>query len=319
MCVESDKIRVLYVIGSGRSGSTIFGAAAGLHPKTIALGELNRLGREEDPLHTRQCSCGEVLIDCPFWSDVLELWDRGRGTLSFARFRTLQSRYERLRSYPYLLKERRRPSESFTAYQSATLELYQAISRISGAAVLVETSKYAMRAAALLDTPDLDVRLVHLIRDGRGVFWSLKKYDRRRRIRSKRIRAQFKTWMTPFEWWALNHIAEAITRRAPSVRIRYEDFVTYPRRTLNEVGGLIGHDLDEVGRDLSAGAPISFGHMVAGNMVRMEGPAPLKLDEAWKEKLPSFERKYFWTIAGHKARRYGYERLAQGQRASMIN
>jgi hypothetical protein len=314
MSLDRQDIAVLYVIGSGRSGSTIFGAAAGLHPKTIAVGELNRLGREEDPLRTRRCSCGEILIDCPFWSEVMALWDRYRGTTSFERFRALQPRYERLRSFPFLLKEHRHPSASFRAYQEATLKLYEAVAKVSGAQVLVDTSKYAMRAAALKTIGGLDVRFVHLIRDGRGVFWSLKKYDRRRRVWIKRMRSKTKTWLTPFEWLMLNRIAEAVTRDARFVRIRYEDFVSSPQRNMNEVGGLLGLDFDEVGRGLGEGSPINFGHMVAGNMVRLNGPVSLKLDESWEGELPGFERAYFWTVAGSKARRYGYERVPVSDR-----
>lgn len=306
MSLNSTEFRVLYVIGTGRSGSTIFGAAVGMHPRAVAVGELNRLGHEEDPFRDRECTCGELLNACPFWSEVWALWEPAFGEVSFRQYQVFMERYERLRSYPRLWMKLRRDSQDFRMYQRLTLRLYRAIAQVSGAAAIVETSKYAVRGLALSSMDGLYVRMAHLIRDGRGVFWSLKKAARRHRRKFKRLRVQAWTWRTPFEWIMLNRLAEAVVRKVPHIKIRYEDFVTSPDLAMNEVGALLALDYGDLGGGLSKGVPVTFGHMVGGNYVRMGGPVPLKIDESWKEQLPSFERRYFWTVAGSMARAYGY-------------
>jgi hypothetical protein len=308
MSPDVNGLRVLYVIGTGRSGSTIFGAAAGMHAGAVAAGELNRLAHEKDPFRNRKCSCGDFLNACPFWSEVWRLWEPAFRDTSFQRYQQLLERYERLRSYPLLLKELRQPSEDFQIYQRLNRKLHQAIAQVSGAEVIVDTSKYAVRGLALSRMEGLHVRMVHLIRDGRGVFWSLKKAALRHRRKIKRLRARAWTWMAPFEWIVLNAIAEAITRSVPHIQVRYEHFVASPERIMNELGALVGLDMRKVGQDLSSGVPVTFDHMVGGNYVRMGGPIALKIDEAWKRELPSFERSYFWAVAGFRARAYGYER-----------
>lgn len=281
-----------------------------MHPDAIAVGELNRLGHGEDPFQNRKCTCGEFLHSCPLWSEVWACWAPELREIGFPRFQALQGRFERLRSYPLLLKELRRPSEAFRAYQRISLKLHQAIAKVSGAELIVDTSKYAVRALALSGMDGLDVRMAHLIRDGRGVFWSLKKATRRIRKTMKRLRAQIWTWMTPLEWVVLNRFAEAVSRRVPHLQVQYEQFVASPETIMRQVGALVGLDMAEVGRDLRAGVPVEFGHMVGGNVLRLGGPVSLKMDEAWREQLPRLERTYFWLVAGGKARAYGYERTA---------
>ena len=59
------KIKLIYVLGNSRSGSTILSIFTGLHPSIHYLGELKVLDRS---FHKRTCSCGEKSDNCDFWS-----------------------------------------------------------------------------------------------------------------------------------------------------------------------------------------------------------------------------------------------------------
>ena len=82
--------RVLLIVGSGRSGSTLFERALGGVPGVAALGEMvhmwDRAVRDDE-----LCACGQPFGNCPFWTAVGRRafggWDRvdtdagGRGAL----------------------------------------------------------------------------------------------------------------------------------------------------------------------------------------------------------------------------------------------
>ena len=62
---------VLYLLGKGRSGSTLLSMALGELDGFFAAGELRffwRRGLVED----RRCACGEHLSACPVWGAVAE-------------------------------------------------------------------------------------------------------------------------------------------------------------------------------------------------------------------------------------------------------
>ena len=61
-----DKIKLVYVISLGFSGSTLLTLLLGSHKAIAKVGELSgpdpRIPREEHP-----CSCGETTLECPYW------------------------------------------------------------------------------------------------------------------------------------------------------------------------------------------------------------------------------------------------------------
>ena len=62
--------KVLYIAGSGRSGSTILDNILGELDGFVSAGEVRFLwerGMRDD----RTCACGEPFSSCPFWGDVL--------------------------------------------------------------------------------------------------------------------------------------------------------------------------------------------------------------------------------------------------------
>lgn len=57
------KIRLLFVLGLGRSGSTLLGRLLDNHPRVAGVGELLRLDRVVDNPDSK-CSCGVRAMDC---------------------------------------------------------------------------------------------------------------------------------------------------------------------------------------------------------------------------------------------------------------
>ena len=301
-------------MGAGHSGSTILDIVLGNHPEVVAVGELYKLPRSgwvrsDD----RRCACGQPIHRCPFWTEVHDRWIDRVGLDGVGAYIGLQDRFERSRSvWPRLLSERFHPSSDFTLYGSMTDALYRTVLDVSGKRVVVDSSKPPVRNYALLLNDRLDVRVVHLIRDGRGVAWSRSK-SRARDVEggAPRDRVGTSPRRSSVDWLVANLESEWVARTRGAGRItslRYESFVEDPQDALRTVAALVGEDLAPLGRALAEGRPMDVGHNVGGNRLRMSKNIVLRADYAWTSMLPEADRRTFWRIAGWLARRYGYSR-----------
>ena len=189
-------VKVLKITGSARSGSTVLDVVLGNHPDIESVGEVNKLvrtgwiSRESlrgiDPKRLRRpiCTCGKRLdvlyVDtpdeaCPFWSSVRREWVERSDGDSIEGYPKLQDAFELKRRWPRLLYEKRRPSAAFRSYARLTRAFFESIRAVSGEPVIVDSTKSPVRAFALGMIPGIDLYVVHLVRDGRGVIASLRK------------------------------------------------------------------------------------------------------------------------------------------------
>lgn len=306
-----EPIRVLCVIGAGHSGSTLLDILLSSHPEIEGVGELSNLPRGGWVVN-ELCSCGERAKDCPFWSDVRRAWVERIGVDDVEGYYALQRSFARVRSWPRVLQEWRRPSPRFQVYAERTRALFEAIREVSGKPIIVDSSKGSVRAFALARISGIDLRLVHLIRDGRGVATSFKKDWRKdleagvtRDVKSRPV------WRTAPRWILANLQAEwvcSVLGPDRSVRVRYEDLVTDPGEVLARIGRLVDVDLTEVAYAVSVGDAVEVGHNIAGNHLRMSERVRIRPDAGqWKNKLSVREQQQSGVLMGWLLRRYGYE------------
>ena len=310
-------VRLAYVVGAGRSGSTILDIVLGNHPAAASLGELRQLDRVLSG--DEFCSCGEAVAGCPFWSAVLARWRREGGPENLEDYERLRGRYERLRSVPRLWFESRWRRPAFRRYAAWTVALLGAIRTEAGRDLVVDSSKNPARALALSRMSGVDLRLVHLVRDGRGVTWSYaKSFARDKRAGIEQELKPIPVWRTALAWTLANVAAGWVGRRIRRdayLVLRYEDLVGETQASLTKLGGHLDLNTAELAAGLAGSGEredareLAVGHMLAGNMVRMKGGGlRLRPDFAWREKLPERDRRTFWRIAGWLMRRYGYAR-----------
>jgi hypothetical protein len=327
-------VRVLQITGTARSGSTILDVVLGNHPDIESVGEVMELirtgwvGRESlrgiDPKRLSRpiCTCGKRLDvlyvgapeeACPFWARVRSEWVERADPESVETYPKLQNDFELKRRWPRLLNERRSPSAQFRSYAGLTRAFFESIRATSGKPVVVDSSKSPVRAFAHSLVPGIDLYLVHLVRDSRGVITS------RRKILKKDIRSGIMwdhegrpAWKTIVHWTVRNLAAEWVCARlgpGKTVRLRHEDFVADPEGALGRIGSLLGLDLTELARAASSGAPMAAGHNVGGNRTKKSGTVTLRPDaQEWRTALSPTEQRLAWMLTGWLMRRYGYKR-----------
>ncbi len=302
-------IRVGYIMGAGRSGSTVLDCILGNHDRIESVGELCNLPRSAW-LNGEYCACGQPGDVCPFWQDVRRDWTRRIGHEDIEGFIARQRAYGRFLAVPRLLKERNGASARFRAYARETRALFEAIHSISGKPIIVTSSKGPARALALSMVPGLDVRLLHLVRDARGVAYSSGKAFRKNIAGGvQQDLSSTPVWRTAVNWLLYNVESEVVCRMlrpGMSIRLRYEDLVSDPATAMERIGGLLNVDTASLTRRLNAGDDFGFGHAVAGNRVRMVGRIRLRHDRQWVTALAAGQKRTVQLVAGLMMRRYGY-------------
>ncbi|MGB4834796.1 MAG: sulfotransferase [Nostocoides sp.] len=303
---NADSVRVVFVGGTGRSGSTVVANALGALDDAVSVGEVRYLW-ERGISENRLCGCGQAFADCPFWQEVLHT-AYGSAVPDAGAVHAQLTASTKLRTLPRMLRGSAARREAPQELSAVLAPLYAAISAVSGKSVVIDSSKLPTYAALLAGTPGLDVDVVHLVRDPRAAAfsWQRKKakndqgglMERRGVVKSATL------------WTAWNAGLERAWRGSPRyVRLRYESFATHPRQSLQVLAdalALTGVDalVDEQGR-----VDLPTNHTVAGNPARMAiGPTPITLDNEWASAMDRREAGVVTALTSPLLGRYGYPR-----------
>jgi glycosyltransferase involved in cell wall biosynthesis len=306
---------VLYIAGSGRSGSTLVERTLGSIPAWVNVGELIELFRKPS-VSGELCGCGEPFENCEFWSEVGRLAFGSWSSDTIARVGSLQRQLSRQRYLPRLLltgdDSESQFADTLREYGAIYDTLYDAIATVADADVVVDASKWPGQALALQRVVSPEMSLLHLVRDPRGVAYSWSKTHMRRPHGgdSDSVMATHKSRATAGRWAAFqSEIALIRPVFEHSARLRYEDFINDPRGRLTSILGELGlgsyaERLEHVHRDR---LDLPQSHGVAGNPSRFKhGVVELRADEAWREKLPVADRRLVTAVTTPWLLRYGY-------------
>jgi hypothetical protein len=304
---------VLYLGGLGRSGTTVLERVLGELPGTCSVGELVHLW-QRGVLDDETCGCGDPFSRCPFWTEVGRRAFGGWDPALAHRMEELRARVDRTRFIPRLLAPRLlgRQLPELREYVSAFLRLYRAIGEATGGAVVIDSSKHSSLAFCLRTEPGIDLRIVHVVRDSRGVAYSWTKEVQRPEASGEALMTQYSPARSAALWTGHNLFFGLLGRLGTPTRLlRYEDFVTDPRTVLGELAGFACMDMPPGSLDFLDGATatLSPSHTVAGNPMRFRtGPTTLRRDDAWRDQLPPRRRWLVAALTSPLLARYGYLR-----------
>jgi hypothetical protein len=309
----SDPVRVLYIGGAGRSGSTLLDLMLGQLPDFFAGGELKYLW-ERGLARNELCGCGARFLECPFWSQVGTEAFGGWDNIDVDDVRKLEVEVDRharvpLMSAPWMSPSYRQRMERFSDILES---LYRGIQTVSGAKVIVDSTKRPSSAFLLRHVPSVDLRFVHLVRDSRGVAYSWSK----RVVRPEVVKdVEYMPSYSPLKggarWFANNSLFHVLgAMRVPGLRLRYESLVRSPESELRRiVQHALGHPEDvDLGFLGGGGVELTTNHTVAGNPVRLRKDQSLVLgvDNEWKTKMDPRQRRVILLLTWPLLLRYGY-------------
>jgi len=309
--IEDKDVTIAFIGGWGRSGSTLLSRMLAEVPGFIAVGELRDVFLR-GTIQDRVCGCGRRFSECDFWQSVGEEAYGGWDKLSIPRIQELRRRTDKPWHLPALLNPglRKRTDQAVLEYGELFQPLYRSIRRITGARVIVDSSKIASYAAILQRTPGLSPRMVHLVRDPRGTLNSWMKQVRMKDdLDTTRYMPRYNVVTGAARYMAYNVEMHMVAKHSPRVHLRYEDLVADPASRLREVLSIMGaeNDLDVSTLIGPAGVRLGASHTVAGNPMRHEsGWVELRPDEAWRTTLPVRQQQLICALTLPLMKKYGY-------------
>jgi len=294
--------RVLYVAGTGRSGSTLLARVLDRTDGVFAAGEL-RYVWQRGVLEDRLCGCGERFSRCPFWREVVERAFAGHD-VDARRVVAAQRELTRLRRVPRMLTIG--GLEASADYLQTLSRLYRAVAEVSGCEVVVDSSKLPSYGFVLAQVPEIDVRVVHLVRDPRGAAYSW------RRTKSQPDGDGGMQRMSLLKssslWLVWNASTPILFRQSARYRVvRYEDLVARPRVVVDQILDFAGHSGDGTPFVGERTVALERSHTVAGNPNRLEaGPVELREDQAWTTALGRPQRALVTALTTPLLGRFDY-------------
>ena len=302
-----------YILAASYSGSTLLAMLLGAQSDACTVGEMR--APDVGDAEAYFCSCGARIKECSFWLRVTA----GMAAKGFPGFditdadlsiHDVENRYidrllapltrgpvlEGIRDLALHLSPAWRPH--LRRIQSRNAALVEVLRGITGAKVVVDSSKVAVHLKYLLTTPALQIKVIHLLRDGRAVTTSMLGHGLKRSTRAETIAAAASSWR------GNNEGAERLLARLPALQwlqLRYEDLCRQPEETLRHLCGFLGMDTERIVLDFR-----SRQQHVLGNDMRLKSTSEIRLDERWRTQLSKEDLEVFEEAAGGLNRKYGY-------------
>jgi hypothetical protein len=301
---------VLYIGGWGRSGSTLLSHLLGELDGMVSVGEL-RYVWQAGPAANELCGCGRQFADCEFWQAVGREAFGGWEHVDVEEVLELEADVLRHRNIPLLALPRLFPAHAAKVgrYAELTGRLYEAILTVSGAHTVVDSTKNPPYAYFLRRAPGVRLRVLHLVRDSRGVVHSwMKKVERPEITGDAAYFEEFSPWKAGIRWMECNLAFDVLRLRTPTVRMRYEALAAEPAAEVARAMRTLGENVD-VSSLTGGSVEVSGQHSVRGNPMRFaHGRQRVKSDEAWRREMARPVRRAVLALTWPLLWRYGYLR-----------
>jgi hypothetical protein len=312
--VSDNRIKVLYVAGLGRSGTTLLGNILGQVDGFVSVGEI-RLIWDHGLIMNKICGCGAPFEECEMWQPVFSEAFGGMSKVDPRKMIHLRESWARTKHIPLMLAPpgRRLIERRLAEYLDSLGKLYCAVQTVTGSRVIVDTSKFPSYGFVLGMAPSVDLHVVHLVRDPRAVAYSWMRKKLQPDPKSPEYTPQESPTGTSSRWTARNLGTEALWRRSKEryLMVRYEDFAVEPRRTIERALELVGEGaapLPHVGEhEVKLGA----NHNIWGNPNRFQtGLVRLRRDDEWVSRMRPEDRRSITALTFPLLAHYRYPLIA---------
>lgn len=292
------------------SGATLLSTLLGTHPSIATVAEMSGLieGVNSDEY---LCSCGQKIKECDFWQSIKKgMFERGfefdvshfdtqfisgRSSL-LMRLREGSARNKLIDSIRdsilFSLPTQARYFQSMSDRNEAFIET---VLDITGKQAFVDSSKDRLRPKALRRfSSSLDVRIIHLVRDVRGVIASQLRRDKNVTVRqaARAWRQRHRRIELTLESWPQDK----------HTLVRYEDLCKSTDAILKLLYGFFEVDLNHKIENYR-----SVDQHLIGNPMRLNQLSKIELDERWRDELKPGQIKEIEIVAGDMARKYKYD------------
>lgn len=213
------KVGILYLVGDGRSGTTLLSRLLDLEADHRAIGEVSSLGVEDN--WTLPCGCGVAHAECPVWGPLIATWSDSSRLAAWKEVLLAGVGRRKLRDGSKHVRD------GVATGLDELRRVYESLGQPG--TVLVDESKRPWLGRLLARQSWTDVRFVQLVRDPDDVVasWSkVKEYHR-----------QIPAETVAKAWLRRQAVSEMLRRTSgrPWLRLPYEELANSPQQALEKV------------------------------------------------------------------------------------
>jgi hypothetical protein len=321
------KQKLIYLAAASHSGSTLTAMLLGAHPDLCSVGELKAINLGDDESYL--CSCKTLAKECSFWDGVTRKMKNRGHDFSISNAQT----DIRSGASPYVLRLLkplvRSPlmeiirdtflsispmwRKQLPLLQKRNADYTRSIAEQAGVETIIDSSKIGIRLKYLLKNPELDIKVIWIVRDGRGVSLAYKDPSEYADAKDPNLRGggAGKTQehsrgieLGAHEWVRCNQETQSVLATMEKdkwMKVHYEDICNDTENSLNAIFSFIGVEPSKKRLDFK-----SVEHHVIGNGMRLDDSEVIQLDERWKEQLNEQELVKFYQVAGKQQKYFGY-------------
>lgn len=321
------KQKLVYLAAASHSGSTMTAMLLGAHPDLCSVGELKaaNLGHRDSYL----CSCKTLVGECGFWQGVTDKMSAKGHDFCISDAGT----DIRVGASPYVLRLLkplvRSPlvelirdillslspvwRKQLPYLQKRNADYARSIAEQAKVDTVVDSSKIGIRLKYLLKNPELDVKVIWVVRDGRGVSLTYKNPSEFADAKDPKLRGggagttqehNRGIEVGAHEWVRCNQETEAVLATMSKenwLQVHYEDLCNNTEETLDTLFEFIGVDSAKKRLDFK-----TVEHHVVGNGMRLDDSEVIQLDDRWKTLLNQDELTTYHKVTGDYHTSLGY-------------
>lgn len=297
---------IVYIVGYGRSGSTLLDRLLGQMDDCVSLGEVRNIWRRGFR-QNQLCSCGETFSDCPFWRDVVTEAFGSAGP-DLAHIETLRSVTYRPAGARASLDISGGVTPDLAEFHEVWASLYAAARKVSGAGTVIDSSKDPLHCYRLGDATANRAAFIHLVRDSRGAAYSRTRRKARPEIHWKRVSMGVQgSVRTARRWNRINGLVDDFSALVPTLRVRYEDLSTAPAATMKALCERLAISYRDLFNSESDSVYLPPCHSISGNPIRFDiGATPIRPDDEWRRKMNIWRKAVVTVITHRRLKAYGY-------------
>lgn len=280
-------MKILYIGGATRSGSTLTEMILGNNLGYFSVGEVRYFWEHVQHGNIR-CGCGNLLVHCAFWGPIID--QLKKDGVDFEKMSSLAKKLDCTRNLPWLSTPLSYMQKSEAVYFVSNLtRLYNLIHSDVGDKVIIDSSKLPSHIYLLRQVPNVELQILHLVRDGRAVAYS---WNKRRKkdlavaSDTKLMPKRSMIWATS-AWAFENYFVATFKNKLDYARMRYEDFTTAPSEELKRIQTKLKLPTIEINFSENNYLNLTSNHSVNGNPLRFDSkPIKIVADSEWKQKMP---------------------------------
>lgn len=300
-------IRVLFIAGAGRSGTTFLSLMLSQHEDTQNVGQIRDL-----PQAVRQnapCSCNQPVPTCAFWQVVrteftarhgkAALDELDEGMAGFQKAANKVDEWQDPRARAGLAKAN-------ADFLARFRDLYLITADAAGGTMLIDSSKSVHLALALSLIPEIDLYVLNLVRDPRAVSISWAKVLKN----EQKLRGRTRNWVGRQQ--RLQLIKQANPEKF--MVLRYEDLTSDPVRWVAEIQKWAGLATDASFFIDANTATISWdrAHLFppanATVLKERKSEIAIKPADSWRDPKNAALHKMAEELTFPEAENFGYEK-----------